>query len=60
MFDLSLAHIHCAERERELQEDLRAREILKHADASTAATEPVATRPAQSRRPATGERALGR
>jgi hypothetical protein len=59
MFDLNLAHIHRAERERELLSELRAREILKTAG-TTAATDPVPVRPAPSARATTRTRALGR
>ena len=59
MFDLNLAHIQRTERERDLVAELRAREILKASVVSTA-TEPAASRPAQSTRVATRARALGR
>jgi hypothetical protein len=59
MFDLSLAHTHRAERERELVADLRARQILKAADA-VVASEPTAVRRGASARTATRARALGR
>ena len=62
MFDLSLAHIHRAERERDLAADLRDRQILKAAAASR--HRPTATAaPARRPRCATGAtrvRALGR
>ena len=59
MFDLSLAHIHRAERERDVAADLRIREILKASEAS-AATEPAPSPRAASPRTAPRVRALGR
>ena len=59
MFDLSLAHIHRAERERELAADLRDRDLLKAANAS-AMKGPAAIRPASTARSTPRARALGR
>ena len=73
MFDLSLAGINHAERERDLAADLRDRQVLKAAAIQTAETTATADatatvptrdrapieRPA-TRRPAAGVRAVGR
>jgi hypothetical protein len=59
MFDLSLAHIHRAERERDIAADLRIREILKTVDASAALRRSPSPGPA-SPRSAARVRALGR
>jgi hypothetical protein len=59
MFDLNLAHIQHAERERELMANLRVREILKATVASTA-IDPAVIRPAAPPLSATRVRALGR
>ena len=59
MFDLSLAHIHATERERDLAADLRDRRILKIA--VQAASPAVATRrPSAAPRPAARTRAYVR
>jgi hypothetical protein len=58
MFDLNLAHIHSAERERDLTADLRDRRILKIA-AQTAGPTPSAPRQATAPRPAARTRAYG-
>ena len=59
MFDLTLAHYHAAERERDLATDLRDRRILKAAaqPATQAATTP---RLSATERPATRTRAYVR
>lgn len=59
MFDLSLAHFHTAERERDLAADLRDRRILKAA-AQSAAQAAATRRPSATPRPATRARAYGR
>jgi len=59
MFDLNLAHIHRAERERDLVEDLRARRILKTTD-EQAADGPTSFRRASVSRGAIGLRTAGR
>jgi hypothetical protein len=59
MFDLSLAHLDHAERERRLAADLRGRQILKAAEATPAAQH--APLPRQSpQRSVKRARALGR
>ena len=59
MFDLSLAHYHVAERERDLVSDLRDRRILKAA-AQPATPAPTTRRPSAAARPATRTRAYVR
>ena len=58
MFDLALAHILSAERERDLATDLRDRRILKAAQATTAA--PAAARRSAAPRTPARTRAYGR
>ena len=59
MFDLTLAHYHAAERERDLARDLRDRRILKAAaEAATPAT--TSHRPSTTARPAPSARAYVR
>ena len=58
MFDLTLAHIHSAERERDLATDLRDRRILKVAQATAAA--PTAARQSDAPRTPARTRAYGR
>ena len=57
MFDLSLVHLHAAERERDLAADLRDRRILKVA-AQVATPAATTRRPSVTPRPAA--RAYGR
>ena len=59
MFDFTLAHIHAAERERDLAAGLRDRRILKAA-AHSAPPASATRRPSATPRPATRARAYGR
>ena len=59
MFDLSLAHYHATERERDLVAGLRDRRILKVA-AQAASPAVVRRRPSATPRPATRTRAYVR
>ncbi|MFL5640758.1 MAG: hypothetical protein ACJ771_00275 [Chloroflexota bacterium] len=59
MFDLTLAHYHTAERERDLSADLRDRRILKSASQTSPAAS-ATRRPSATPRAATRARAYGR
>jgi hypothetical protein len=59
MFDLSLAHYHATERERDLAADLRDRRILKIA-AQAASPAVVSRHPSATPRPVTRTRAYVR
>ena len=60
MFDLNLHYVAQAERERRIESDLRRREILQAATATTAHDKPVPVRTGERRNSVGPVRAFGR
>jgi hypothetical protein len=60
MFDLNLQYIAQADRERQIEADLRRREILQAANASTARDKPAQMRTSERRQNVGPVRAFGR
>ena len=60
MFDLNLHYVAQAERERRIESDLRRREILQAATATTAHDKPVPVRTGERRHSVGPVRAFGR